>query len=106
MSAPVSLLMSKIKRLEQALAQCREPTSSTALAQPNLNTSTVTVQIPADAAEALRNLKSEIARSSCSGNKSITDKLSFLSAKMAGGKRSKRTMRKCNKRKGTIKRKH
>jgi hypothetical protein len=85
--------MRKIERLEKALAQCQGPTAT--LRQPsNLNRSTVAIQIPADANEALINLKSEIAKSPCRDNQAITEKLSFLTAKIAGGtRRTKHTRR-------------
>lgn len=94
MSAPVSLLMRKIKRLETALAQCQGPTATLARQPSNLNRSTFAINIPADANEALDNLKSEIAKSPCRDNQAITEKLSFLTAKIAGGtRRAKRTRR-------------
>lgn len=85
----VSLLMRKIDRLEKALSQCQGPAQVTQVS--NLNTSTVAIQVPLSASEALTNLKDEISKSSCKNNPVINEKMAFLTSKISGGKR--RTMR-------------
>jgi hypothetical protein len=84
----VSLLMRKIERLERELAQYKSPASLERQVS-NLNTSTVAIQVPLSASEALNNLKDEISRSSCKNNPVINEKIAFLTSKISGGKRSK-----------------
>ena len=100
---PVSLLMRKLGRLEKTVAQQAKSLKTIAEDMPSPK-GTVAIQIPATAKEALENLKSEILKSSCKDNRVISDRLSFLSAKMTGGTRRSRTRR--NKRKSKNTRKH
>ena len=100
----VSLLMRKIERLERELAQYKSP-ASLETSVSNLNTSTVAIQVPLSASEALNNLKDEISRSSCKNNPVINEKIAFLTSKISGGKRSKKHTRK-NTRKSKKTRKH
>ena len=104
MSMPTSLLLRNIARLEGELASCRmpRPTTVNANAIPSkANTNTV-LHIPADAAEALQDLKAEIVKSSCKDNRTINEKLSFLTVKI-GGKRHTRKSKKSKKSKKTRK---
>lgn len=89
----VSLLMRKIERLERELAQYKSPASLERQVS-NLNTSTVAIQVPLSASEALNNLKDEISRSSCKNNPVINEKIAFLTSKISGGKRSRKPTRK------------
>lgn len=108
MSAPVSLLMRKIERLERALAQCQSPASLARQNVSNLNTSAVAIQVPLSASEALNNLKDEISKSSCKNNPIISEKMAFLRSKMSGGKGSskKPTRKNTRKSKKTRRNKH
>ena len=91
MSMPASLLLRKIKRLEDQLAACKG-SSMPSNNLSALNTSSVAIHIPSNAIEALADLKSEIQKSSCKNSVVIQEKLSFLNAKVGGYKtRSKRS---------------
>ena len=93
---PVSLLMRKLGRLEKTVQQQTKSLKTIAEEMPSPK-GTIAIQIPTTASEALNNLKSEISKSSCKDNRIISDRLSFLSAKMAGGTRRRRNKRKSKK---------
>ena len=111
MSAPVSLLLRRIKRLEYALSQCRGPISSSTPSAPSaLNTSMTALEIPETAQDALASVKAEVSKSNCTNKSAILDKLSFLSQRVseaAGGRRkSTKTRKSKGKRKAKKTRKH
>ena len=99
---PVSLLMRKLGRLEKTVQQQAKSLKTIAEEMPSPK-GTVAIKIPTTASEALNDLKSEISRSSCKDNRIISDRLSFLTSKMAGGKRSTRRKSKVRKSKKTRK---
>ena len=94
--------MRKLGRLEKTVAQQAKSLKTIANEMPSPK-GTVAIQIPTTASDALNDLKSEISKSSCKDNRIISDRLSFLTAKITGGKRSTRRNKMSRKSKKTRK---